>query len=146
MPDSATVWSCKGGELVAGLPASMGKEVAENGCHPELEVFDYTLKNEWYWKGPPPILLVKGEMNDPVIQRVAGVALKAYQALDCFDCSRIDVRHDVWGPDAIPNVIEVSTALSFLLGKTAYGNQSSSSLIRYLECSRLILAFHALWL
>lgn len=56
--------------------------------------------------------------SDPVGKLVADVALKAWRVLGCRDGGRIDIRHDVIGPNAIPNVIEVSDWLSLAFALT----------------------------
>jgi D-alanine-D-alanine ligase len=102
MPEPSTVWVKTGTNVEQLMP-----EIKDS----DNDGFDYELKKQWEWTGAYPLLLVKGNMEDHAIKRVADVALRAFRALDCFDCARVDVRHDRWGADAVPNVLEVRSSL-----------------------------------
>lgn len=115
VPAFEDIWELKDGNLVPGLGAKGGKGDIQSTDSAEFtaEVFGYEAKRDQTVDSLPSILLVKGDLNDPVIQKVAEVALRAHRALDCFDCSRTDIRHDTWGENAIPHFIEVGTVTSF---------------------------------
>jgi D-alanine-D-alanine ligase len=109
VPAFEDIWELKGDKLVPGLGPQGGKGDIQSNGNAEFtaEVFGYEAKRDQTVDALPSILLVKGDLNDPVIQKVAEVALQAHRALDCFDCSRTDVRHDTWGENAKPHFIEV---------------------------------------
>lgn len=53
---------------------------------------------------------IHADLKDPVVKRVAEVALSAYRALSCRDGARVDVRFSSQRQNAAPNVIEVCPA------------------------------------
>ncbi|KAF8898607.1 hypothetical protein BD779DRAFT_1464751 [Infundibulicybe gibba] len=71
----------------------------------EFDVYGHQLKKAWC---PNPQHVDRDPASDPVLKAVADVALRAWNVLGCRDGGRIDIRHDVMGPNAIPNFIEVS--------------------------------------
>lgn len=71
----------------------------------QLDIYGRELKHTW---SPNPQYKDMSMESDPVVKLVADVALKAWRVLGCRDGGRIDIRHDIIGPNAIPNVIEVS--------------------------------------
>lgn len=50
---------------------------------------------------------VHADMADPLVKKVAGVALSAYRALGCRDGGRIDIRLSSEMQGSVPNVVEV---------------------------------------
>ncbi|KAF9456535.1 hypothetical protein BDZ94DRAFT_1177531 [Collybia nuda] len=71
----------------------------------QLDIYGRELKRSW---SPNPQFKDMALDSDPVVKAVADVALKAWRILGCRDGGRIDIRHDILGVDAIPNVIEVN--------------------------------------
>jgi D-alanine-D-alanine ligase len=89
----------------------------------QLDIYGQELKRNW---SPNPQYKDLSVEADPVVKAVADVALKAWNVLGCRDGGRIDIRHDMVGPEAIPNVIEVSHCFPdffFLLGFDKYNRQ-----------------------
>ncbi|UNI18429.1 hypothetical protein JDV02_004698 [Purpureocillium takamizusanense] len=52
------------------------------------------------------------DMDDPLIKAACQVALDAWNALNCRDAGRVDIRFNSNELDPTPNVIEVSVAMS----------------------------------
>lgn len=73
----------------------------------EVDVYGYDLKRVSH---PNPQYVDLDLYSDPVAQRVAEVAVKAWVLLGCRDGGRVDIRHDSKNDDAIPNFIEVRKA------------------------------------
>jgi D-alanine-D-alanine ligase len=73
----------------------------------DFDVYGHDLKHQW---SPNP-QHVDIDSNDTVGRAVAQVALQSWRLLGCRDGGRIDIRHDVKGPNAIPNFIEVRKVL-----------------------------------
>lgn len=101
--------------LQGSLETSMGMEAPRAGelqdeKYPGVDFFTYDLKLEGLEADSAlhrTVQLVKLEMTDKTGQKVIDVALRAWRALGGRDGGRIDVRQDVIGSSAVPNVIEV---------------------------------------
>ncbi len=98
----------KGPEFTVGIlgnesPFVLGVMLIEIKGKPfEEAIYSLEIKREWEEKVvyhcPPPI--------DPELQkRIETVALRAYQALDCRDVSRVDIRV---GQDGVPYFLEIN--------------------------------------
>ncbi len=72
------------------------------GSPPQEAIYSLEVKREWEervrYHCPPPI-------SDDLKRRIEGVALRAYQALECRDVSRVDLR---LGEDGIPYFLEIN--------------------------------------
>lgn len=78
----------------------------------QLDIYKWELKHSF---SQNPQYKDMSLESDPVAKLVADIALKAWRDLGCCDGGRIDIHHDVIGPNTIPNVIEVSDWLHHLL-------------------------------
>ncbi|KZP11941.1 glutathione synthetase ATP-binding domain-like protein [Athelia psychrophila] len=103
--------------LQGSLEASVGREAPKSSetqdeKYPGIDFYTFDMK----WEGVEAdralrrtLQRVRLDMKDSTGQKVADVALKAWRALGCRDGGRIDVRQDVIGSSAVPNVIEINT-------------------------------------
>ncbi|KZP13259.1 glutathione synthetase ATP-binding domain-like protein [Athelia psychrophila] len=100
----------------SSLETSMGQETprsseTQDEKYTGIDFFTYDLKHEWLEAGiplPRTVQFVKLDMKDETGQKVVDVALRAWRALGGRDACRIDVRQDVVGSSAVPNVIEIN--------------------------------------
>ncbi|KZP09325.1 glutathione synthetase ATP-binding domain-like protein [Athelia psychrophila] len=103
--------------LQGSLETSVDREAPKSSetqdeKYPGVDFYTYDLKREGL--EPDSVLhrmvqLVKLDMKDQTGKKVIDVALRAWSALNCRDGGRIDVRQDVMGSSAVPNVIEINT-------------------------------------
>ncbi|MGQ9636802.1 MAG: D-alanine--D-alanine ligase family protein [Thermodesulfobacteriota bacterium] len=97
-----------GPEFTVGIlgnnpPSILGvMQIEIKGSSPYEAVYSLEIKRDWEervrYLCPPPISL-------SLLKRIEEVALKAYQALECRDVSRVDLRV---GEDGIPYFLEIN--------------------------------------
>lgn len=97
-----------GPEFTVGIlgnnpPSILGvMQIEIKGSSPYEAIYSLEIKRDWEervrYLCPPPISL-------SLLKRIEEVALKAYQALECRDVSRVDLR---LGEDGIPYFLEIN--------------------------------------
>ncbi len=98
----------KGPEFTVGVlgnehPSVLGvMQIEIKGRPPEESIYSLEIKREWQEKVRyhcPPLVA------QPLIRKIEEVALRSYQALDCRDVSRVDIRV---GEDKVPYFLEIN--------------------------------------
>jgi len=84
-------------------PSVLGvMQIQIKGIPPHEAIYSLEVKREWEQRVrylcPPPI-------SSELLKRIEDVALRAYQALDCRDVSRVDIRV---GEDGVPYFLEIN--------------------------------------
>ncbi|KAH9474398.1 D-alanine--D-alanine ligase [Psilocybe cubensis] len=72
----------------------------------ELEVYSNSVKRAGAGANPQHVNMDLS--SNPVAQRAAEVAVKAWKVLGCRDGGRVDIRYDSKDANAVPNCIEVN--------------------------------------